>query len=54
MCHIQLRLLSRTELWPFDCVFMLFCIVDILVHAITHSDFSQEDVSGTRMNVPFF
>ena len=54
MCHIQLRLLSVFELWPFDCVFMLICIIYILVHAITHSEFGQEDVSDTRMNVPPF
>ena len=24
------------ELWYFDCVFMLFCILYILVHSITH------------------
>ena len=27
---------------------MLFCIIYILVHAITHSEFSKDDVSGTR------
>ena len=46
-----LWLLSVSELWPFDCVFMLFCIIYILVHAITHSEFSQDNKSGTRMNV---
>ena len=51
MCHIQVSLLSVSELWPFDCVFMLICIIDTFVHAITHSEFSQEDVSGTRMNL---
>ena len=51
MCCIQLRMLSDFELGPVDCVFfMLFCIIYILVHAITHSEFSQDDVSGTRMN----
>ena len=54
MCHIQLQLLSVSELWPFDCIFMLFCIIYILVHAFTNSEFSQDDVSGTRMNVPPF
>ena len=54
MCRIQLWLLSISELWPFDFVFMLFCIIYILVHAIIHSKFSQDDVSGTRMNVAPF
>ena len=49
MCHIQLRLLSVSELWPFDCfVFFLLCIIYILVHAITHLAFSKDDVSGTE------
>ena len=56
ICHVQLHqiLLSVSELWPFDCVFMLFCIIHILVHAITNSESRQNDVSGTRMNVPSF
>ena len=29
-------------------------IIYILVHAITHSEFSLGDVLGTRMNVPPF
>ena len=29
-------------------------IIYILVHAITHSEFSQDNVSGTRMSVPPF
>ena len=33
---------------------MLFCIINIFVHAITQAEFSQDDVSGTRMNVPAF
>ena len=33
-----------------DCVLCLFCIIHILIHAITHSEFSQDDVLGTRMN----
>ena len=54
MCRIQLRLLSVSELWPFGCVFMLFCLIYIFVHVSTHSEFSLDDVSGTRMNVhPF-
>ena len=32
----------------------LFCIIYILVFTITHSEFSQDNVSGTRMNVPPF
>ena len=49
MCCIQLQLFYVS-----DCVFMLFCIINIFVHAITHSEFSQDDVSGTKMNVhPF-
>ena len=24
------------ELWPFDCVLCLFCVIFILVHSITH------------------
>ena len=51
---VQLRLLSVTELWPFDCVFMLILYIYILVHAINHSDFSQDDVLGTRMSVLLF
>ena len=50
-----------SELWPINCVLCLFCIIYILVHPITHScnaighsEFSQGDVSGTRMNVPPF
>ena len=65
MCRIQLRLLSIAELWSFDCVFMYFFlggggegrgggIIYILVHAITHSEFSLDDVLGTRMDVPPF
>ena len=27
------------ELWPFDCVLFLFCVIFILVHSITHSLF---------------
>ena len=54
MCHIQLLLLSVSELWPFGCVLCLFCIIYILVHVISHSEFSQDDVSGTRMSDPPF
>ena len=54
MCCVQLQLVSVTELKPFDCVLRLFCIIDILVHAITHSELSQDDVSGTQINVPPF
>ena len=28
-----------SELWPFDCVLCLFCVINILVHSITHSLF---------------
>ena len=38
MCHLQLWLFLVSELWPFDCVLCLFCIVYTLVHAITHSE----------------
>ena len=48
MCRVQLQLLSVSELWPFVCVFMLFCIIYIFVHVRTHY---LDDVSGTRMNV---
>ena len=54
MCRVQLRLLSGSELWSFDCVFMFFCKIYILVHAIELSEFSQDDVSDTIMNVPPF
>ena len=54
MCRVQLRLLTVSELWPFDCVLGLFCIIYILVHTITHSEFSQDDMSGTRISVPPF
>ena len=54
MCPIQLQLCSVTELWPFDCVFYAFIIIYILVHSRTHSEFCQDDVSDTRMNVPPF
>ena len=43
-----------SELWPFDCVFMFFGIINILVHAITHSEFSQDNVSGIIMNITPF
>ena len=46
MCRVQLELLSVFELFPFV-VLCLFCIIYILAHAITHSEFSQDDVSGT-------
>ena len=49
---------SVSELWSFSCVLCLFCVIYILVHPITHScnaigqsEFSQDDVSGTRINV---
>ena len=35
-----------------DCIFIMFCIIYILVHVITHSEFSQDDVSDTRMSAP--
>ena len=54
MCRVQLRLLTVSELRPFDCVLGLFCIIYILVHTITHSEFSQNDMSGTRISVPPF
>ena len=28
-----------SELWPFDCVLCLFCVIYILVHSITYSVF---------------
>ena len=37
MCHVQLRLLSVSELWPFDCVLCLFCIINILVYILIYS-----------------
>ena len=49
MCRAQL--LSVSELWPFDCIFY---IIILFVHAILHSEFSQDDVSGTIMSVPPF
>ena len=33
---------------------MIFCKIYILVHAIKLSEFSQDDVPGTIMNVPPF
>ena len=54
MCHIQLLLPSVSDLWPFGCFLCLFCIIYILVHAISHSEVSQDDVSGTRMSDPPF
>ena len=44
MLH-TIKMLSISELWPFD----LFYIIYILVHAITRSELSQNEVSGTRM-----
>ena len=35
---------NHNWLWPV--VLRLFCIIDILVHAITHLEFSQDDVSS--------
>ena len=53
--HLKLWLLLVSELWTFDCVLCLFCIiVYFLVHAITHLEFSQDDVLGTIMRVPPF
>ena len=51
---VQLQLLSVSELWPFDCFFMLILYNLHSCYAISHSEFSQDDVSGTRMNVPPF
>ena len=49
-----LGFISVSELWSFNCVLCLFCVIYILVHPITHScnvighsEFSQDDVSGT-------
>ena len=41
MGRVQLPLISVSELWPFDCVFMLICVINILVHPITHSVFMK-------------
>ena len=40
MSHVQLRLHSVSDLCPHDCVFMLFCKIYILVHAITYEIYS--------------
>ena len=37
ICGVQLLLISVSELWPFDCVLFLFCVIYIFVHPITHS-----------------
>ena len=42
----QLELLSVSEFFPFA-VLYLFCIIYFLGHAITLSEFSQDDVPGT-------
>ena len=53
MCHVQLRLLSVFSYGP-SIVFMLFLYNLHSCNAISHSAFSRDDVSGTRMNVPPF
>ena len=54
LCCVYLGFISVSELWSFNCVLCLFCVIYILVHPITHScnvighsEFSQDDVSGT-------
>ena len=57
MCRVQLQLLSFSGLWSFGYVFMLFskfCLIYILVYSISHAEFSQHDVSATKINVPRF
>ena len=46
MCHIQLQLLSVSELWPFDCFLMLILYNLHSCSAICHSEFSQDNVLG--------
>ena len=52
MCPIQLQLLSVSELWSLIVFLWLSCITYFLEYAINHSEFSQDDVSCTRMSVP--
>ena len=54
MCCVQSLFLSLSECWSFDCFLSIFCIIYILVHATTHSEFSQDHVWSTIMNVHSF
>ena len=54
MFHIQLRLLSVLICGPLIVLLCLICITNILVHAIALSQFSQDNVSSTRMNTLSF
>ena len=59
ICHVHLRLLSVSGLWPFDPLIVFTLILYnlhycILINVISHSEFSQDDVLGTGINVPPF
>ena len=44
MSYVQLRLHSVSDLCPHDYVFMLFCKIYILVHAITYEIWSTSEL----------
>ena len=49
MSHtIILQLLSVSELWLFDCFLMPFLYNLYSCNAISHTEFSQDDVLGTN------
>ena len=54
----QVKIMCRCFLFliygPLVVLLCLFCIIDFLVHAITHSEFSKDDVSDSRINIPHF
>ena len=54
MCRVQLLLLFVLSYCPLIVLLCLFCIIYTLVHAINHSELSQNDVSCVRMSVPSF
>ena len=54
---VQLQLLSASLFLSYGplIVFLgLICVINMHVHSITHSEFSQGDVSHTRMSVSLF
>ena len=49
MWHLQLWLLSVSELWPFYCFLMTILFYLHSCNAVSHSEFGQDNVSDTRM-----
>ena len=52
MCRVTIMVAFFLSNCPSIVFLCLFCIIYILVHAITNSEFSQDDVLGTRISVP--